>query len=293
MQPSAKFCQGFAKGKKGSGLLDVEDVPEYQRGDYILSGYRPLALSPWAIYKTAFTLHNETVNMWTHGLAGIYSLTLGIRFAMEIMEDCEPRLLRQSVLLLVVIAATTFLFFASFTYHLCKCGTEGVCSCACKWDQSGIVVLMGANWVAGTEAGFRCFPALCNFYLVYAAVVMSLIAAALVRPSFVSNLNRHWIICCWLGLVPVVHTMILPAPAGADAPKVAKEGGASFFVMAACYTAGAWFYMSKYPERRWPGRFDLFGHSHQIWHIFCVGGALSWIRWGFSELEHAKHEKCE
>ena len=34
--------------------------------------------------------------------------------------------------------------------------------------------------------------------------------------------------------------------------------------MFACYGIGAWFFVMRWPERRWPGKFDLLGHSHQV-----------------------------
>nr|CAD1831817.1 unnamed protein product [Ananas comosus var. bracteatus] len=35
------------------------------------------------------------------------------------------------------------------------------------------------------------------------------------------------------------------------------------------------FYVSRVPERWRPGRFDLAGHSHQIFHVFVIAGALA------------------
>ena len=40
------------------------------------------------------------------------------------------------------------------------------------------------------------------------------------------------------------------------------------------YMVGFIFYATQFPEKRWPGRFDLLGHSHQIWHIFVFTGAF-------------------
>ena len=34
-----------------------------------------------------------------------------------------------------------------------------------------------------------------------------------------------------------------------------------------CYVVGFVFWQHNFPEQRWPGAFDLVGHSHQIWHI--------------------------
>jgi len=41
-------------------------------------------------------------------------------------------------------------------------------------------------------------------------------------------------------------------------------------VMALFYLVGAAIYASRMPERFWPGKFDLIGNSHQIFHSFVV-----------------------
>ena len=35
-----------------------------------------------------------------------------------------------------------------------------------------------------------------------------------------------------------------------------------------CYGIGFLFFLTKCPERKRPGHYDICGHSHQIWHIF-------------------------
>jgi len=40
------------------------------------------------------------------------------------------------------------------------------------------------------------------------------------------------------------------------------------------YIAGATIYMLRLPERFFPGLFDIFGSSHQIFHIFIVIAAV-------------------
>lgn len=39
------------------------------------------------------------------------------------------------------------------------------------------------------------------------------------------------------------------------------------------YGIGFAFYLSKFPESRWPGKFDIWFHSHQWWHVFVVSRA--------------------
>lgn len=48
-------------------LLQWNDMPRHlQFNPYIMSGYRPL-LSAWGCLNSIFYLHNETVNILTHG----------------------------------------------------------------------------------------------------------------------------------------------------------------------------------------------------------------------------------
>ena len=41
---------------------------------------------------------------------------------------------------------------------------------------------------------------------------------------------------------------------------------------------GFTFYASKWPESSWPGCFDYFLHSHQIWHMCVVAAVYIWYR---------------
>ncbi|KAI5308435.1 hypothetical protein KEM55_005713 [Ascosphaera atra] len=41
------------------------------------------------------------------------------------------------------------------------------------------------------------------------------------------------------------------------------------------YILGAYIYAIRVPEKWYPGRFDLFGSSHQIFHVLVVAAALS------------------
>lgn len=52
---------------KKSHLLQWKDMPKHlQFNPYIFTGYRPL-LSAWGCLNSLFYLHNETINILTHG----------------------------------------------------------------------------------------------------------------------------------------------------------------------------------------------------------------------------------
>ena len=45
-------------------------------------------------------------------------------------------------------------------------------------------------------------------------------------------------------------------------------------LLGASYLGGVYIYVSKCPERNNPGKYNVCGHSHQIWHCFVVLGIL-------------------
>ena len=45
-------------------------------------------------------------------------------------------------------------------------------------------------------------------------------------------------------------------------------------VMGGVYTLGAMFYISRFPERFFPGKFNTWASSHQLFHVCVVCAAL-------------------
>ena len=41
-----------------------------------------------------------------------------------------------------------------------------------------------------------------------------------------------------------------------------------------CYIGGLVLYATNFPERVWPGRFDIVGQAHQFWHLAIVAAIL-------------------
>lgn len=53
------------------------------------------------------------------------------------------------------------------------------------------------------------------------------------------------------------------------------------------YITGAILYAKKWPESRFPGRFDYLGNSHNIFHVACLIGAfVHW--WGTIRVFHLR-----
>jgi adiponectin receptor len=68
------------------------------------------------------------------------------------------------------------------------------------------------------------------------------------------------------GVVPVVHGLIL------HGWQYLEDRMSLSWVIAhgLMYVIGAFLYAARWPERSFPGRFDIWGSSHQIFHLFVV-----------------------
>jgi len=237
-------------------------VPSRQKVPFILWGYRPQPAGPCDLLRGIFGVHNETGNIWSHLLGVVYCAWAGAKVG---VSD------QAALWVLLLVVASAYCFSCSFVFHLCSCTRAQVRHCTYRMDLTGIVVLITISYFAGIALGFRCYPALKSFYLFYAGAVSLALAVPLIKPELLKDLTRHMILCVAAGLVPAVHFICVAT---------SKEMSCVLpylLQMFGFYGLGAIFYVSRWPECRWPGYFDIIGHSHQFWHLFVLLAAASWV----------------
>lgn len=72
-------------------------------------------------------------------------------------------------------------------------------------------------------------------------------------------------------VIPVLHGSSLY---GID--QMQKQIGLNWVILqGALYIIGAGIYAARVPEKWHPGRYDVLGSSHQIFHLFVVAAATS------------------
>ena len=77
-------------------------------------------------------------------------------------------------------------------------------------------------------------------------------------------------------LIPFFYILYLvnnASPENDDLPYGKEVIGV--FALGAIYLTGLAFYITKFPERKFPYKFDFWLHSHAIWHCFVFGAALT------------------
>lgn len=122
---------------------------------------------------------------------------------------------------------------------------------------------------------FFCSPTTRFFYLTSISVlgalaIIALLSPALSAPQFRSLRTSLFLTMAFLGVIPATHAVVLHR----SNPYIFVAIGYEL-AMAFLYVTGAAFYISRMPERWMPGAFDIAGHSHQIFHVFVVLGALA------------------
>ncbi|XP_027557658.1 adiponectin receptor protein 1-like, partial [Neopelma chrysocephalum] len=86
------------------------------------------------------------------------------------------------------------------------------------------------------------------------------------------------------GVVPTLHFTI--AEGFVKATTVGQMGW--FFLMAVMYITGAALYAARVPERFFPGKFDIWFQSHQIFHVLVVAAAFVHF-YGVSNLQEFRY----
>mmetsp|Transcript_57902 Transcript_57902/g.125739 ORF Transcript_57902/g.125739 Transcript_57902/m.125739 type:complete len:283 (-) Transcript_57902:278-1126(-) len=272
-------------------LLSAKEAPTHAVRPFILSGYRQMPKQEVALATVMgeglFSLHNETLNIWTHLLAAVWSLERLVAVARMGPGDTAhgDLSLEAQGLNVLFLCTALFCFFASTFAHLLGPVLPPRSS---DWiwqvDLYGICMLVGGCYFPGLCFAFRCLPAWRRFYA--SIVALGLIAAAVVTsnnasmPVFVWTLAQTCVFC----LVPALHWCLV-------APSAERAAILPYLItMLLFYTLGFLFWRLAIPERAAPGRYDFSG-SHVLWHLSVVFGIGCWER-ACAQMLHIEWERC-
>ncbi|KAF3848869.1 hypothetical protein F7725_015366 [Dissostichus mawsoni] len=228
-------------------LYTYEQIPLFlKENPFITDGYRAHLPSKLCL-RSIFMLSNETVNIWSHLLGFLLFFYLAVNDLTSVLPASGVN--REDY---VIYAIGLFCFqvcmLCSVGYHLFSCHrSEKTCRRWLSLDYAGISVGILGCYVPGIFYAFYCNT-------LYLLTVLSLILAvfcAQVHPRYLSNdwkRIRMAIFCCVAGIMflPRILVMYLIA-------------GTAFL-----------FYVTKIPERYFPGQLNYLGASHQVWHVLVV-----------------------
>jgi channel protein (hemolysin III family) len=173
-------------------------------------------------------------------------------------------------LAIFLVTAMMCLFFSS-AYHLLHAVSDIWARRFQALDYAGIVLLIAGSTHPLIYYGFYCSPRLKWTYISIVWLLALVVFAIVVLPSFRHVQFRGLKVGCFIGLglagmVPFMHFCIHLG-----------EIHFTFYwllAMGACYIGGAMIYLFQVPERWFPGYFDFFFSSHQLWHLSIFAAVL-------------------
>ncbi|KAL6623282.1 hypothetical protein ACP70R_033161 [Stipagrostis hirtigluma subsp. patula] len=177
--------------------------------------------------------------------------------------------------------------------HLVLCHSERTAYVTLRLDYAGIAALIVTSFLPLVHYTFLCEPALRRLYMGSVTALGAATVAASLVPAFqapeLRPLRAALFSCMGAsGVVPIAHKLALY---GGSAPGAVASAGYEA-VMGALYGLGVAVYAARVPERWAPGRFDLVGHSHQLFHLFVVAGAYAHYLAGLEYLKWRDVDKC-
>jgi len=247
-------------------LRRKDETPRFLHREFILSGYR-VYFSFFLCFKSLFRLHNETLNIWTH-LFGLLYFTYSFISALSTLFS-QPNVSFAATYLFFIFYLTSISsMFLSTVYHLCNCHCERSNVFFYRCDLLGIVLQIAGSYTVGLYYAFICYP---KIQFLYGIIVGSL----LIISTVVNNIHRcageKYHSCRSFLLASIVLFGVIPS---AHWYFIATSLQYDLFclrvlAMLGFYSLGFIFYYSHFPETCNPGKYDIWFHSHQFWHI-CV-----------------------
>ncbi|XP_024000437.2 adiponectin receptor protein 2 [Salvelinus sp. IW2-2015] len=163
----------------------------------------------------------------------------------------------------------------SWLFHTVYCHSEGVSRVFSKLDYSGIAFLIMGSFVPWLYYSFYCSP---NPRLIYLVVVCILGVSAIIvsqcdffaKPQYRGVRAGVFVGLGLSGVVPTLHFVITEGLLRATT--MGQMGW--LLLMATLYISGACIYAARIPERFFPGKCDIWFHSHQLFHVLVVAGAF-------------------
>ncbi|KAK4257437.1 hypothetical protein QN277_007026 [Acacia crassicarpa] len=175
----------------------------------------------------------------------------------------------------VFLGGSMFCLLCSSICHLFSCHSNTLNLFLLRMDYVGITVMIITSFFPQIYYVFLCDPHWQFIYLGGITAMGLFTIITMLSPALSTSKYRGFraILFCSMGLfgiIPAIHACIVNWGNPRRNVTLAYECG-----MALSYLTGTMFYVSRIPERWKPGWFDLAGHSHQIFHVFVVFGALA------------------
>ncbi|KAM5354022.1 hypothetical protein ACJ41O_000672 [Fusarium nematophilum] len=274
-------------------LLSYDQIPEWCRDNrYIRHGYRPVSGSSRVSFASWFHMHNETLNIYTHmlpAMAFLGSQWYLLDYLHSRYEDITPT---DSFIFSFFLLMAAVCLGLSTTYHTLLNHSLEVEAVFLRLDFSGIILLTIGDFVSGIYMAFWCEPTLRKIYWTMILTLGSITIFILVNSRFQGKKWRSFRVLTMVatglsGFAPLTHGIVI-----FGLPQMMKQSGMPYYLAeGAMLILGALIYATRFPERLSPGTFDIYGSSHQIFHVLVVLATVTQLMGILSAFDYNYHHR--
>ncbi|KAF2202355.1 HlyIII-domain-containing protein [Delitschia confertaspora ATCC 74209] len=275
-QAADKIYKGEKELEKKLTVL-WNELPAWQQDNqYIHSGYRPESNSYLKSAKSLGYLHNETVNIYTHLIGAVLAVVSATVLYFELEPRYETATHEDIIVFGCFFLGAAACLGMSATYHTISNHSHAVAKFGNTLDYLGIVFLIWGSFIPVMYYGFQSEPRLMKTYWTMITTLAAGTGIVCTHPRFRTPELRPFraLMFVLMGLsaiFPVIHGLRL-----FGLEQMQKTTSLNWVVLqGSLYILGAFIYAMRIPERLKPGAFDIWGSSHQIFHVLVVLAAAS------------------
>ncbi|KAF2151209.1 Hly-III related protein [Myriangium duriaei CBS 260.36] len=218
------------------------------------------------------------MNIWTHliGSAGFVAAGIGLR--QYTLRSHIVMSSGDSFALGVFLAAAAICFGLSAIFHTLRSHSYNVHHLWGKMDILGICILALGGGCSVTYYAFYCNTIVRRVYWCLNAGAALAAAYTLFDTGGGGSKMRAlrggvFSLLAVAAMLPIVHCLGLLGWA-----RACEQIGVQWYLAEGLsLLIGVGLFVGRLPERLSPGRFDIWGHSHQLFHMCAVAGTASHV----------------
>ncbi|KAL8897214.1 MAG: hypothetical protein Q9192_002693 [Flavoplaca navasiana] len=257
-------------------FLTWVQLPEWAKdNEYIQSGFRPISNSYLDCLKSSLEVHNETGNIYTHFFATVWMLALPIYFYPFAKSNYPDANADDWIIFGLYFLGGAICFFLSTAYHVLSNHSHTVHNVYHRLDLLGISTVTAGCFPPGMWYTFPCLAKKTKIYWISLDLMAQLFAATCVlfvprfrQPSYRAIRGILFSFMASSAFYPIIYACLVHGYG-----QMNVEAGANRYLLTIItYLTAVTIYATRIPEKWRPGAFDLWGQSHQIFHILmCIG----------------------
>lgn len=243
-------------------------------------GYR-CKLSFKECLLSIFRYHNETGNIWSHLIGAIIFASTSLLWMTGNITLHETNAFSWFILYTCFMCYT---FIGSVIYHTFYCHSPHMMVWVLRVDYSGISAAIAGSQLFPIFLAYSCAPFWQTLYASSCSILGLVGVVCSFFPFFHSNHFQYFRLGVYSGtalsgFVPLFHSYFIDS----DSTNLLWDMDIMKFLLLeySIWIFGVFLYATKIPEKYFPGKFDYWFNSHQLFHL-CVFSA------SYSHLHYSK-----